>query len=186
MELAFPKINKSYGGDQAWFDKKLWAAGGCGVIAGANAYFFFKGELSPQKKTYMEEATALYYWLKPVHFFNPLNSQDTYGFISVSLWRDRLLRFFRIRGLEVEARTYRFIRSSALGLVKEALDRGQLPIIMVLGLPGSNPYVNHFMTVTGYEGDSLIVSSWGRKITIPFKELKEPGNFFHLAILEGK
>ncbi len=184
MEVKFPIIEGYYGGNQAWFDKKLWAAGGCGVIAGANLYFFFKEDYRPTKEAYMQEAVALYHWLKPLHLFNPLNTEDTYGFISVSLWRDRLLRFFRIRGLDVSTRVHRFIRNSALELSIKALDRGELPVIMVMGIPKSSKYVNHFMVITGYEGEDLLVSSWGRKIRIPFTELRGGANFFHLAIFK--
>ena len=77
------------------------------------------------------------------------SSHDTYGLISAGLFRDRTLRFFRIRGLQLQARIHRFIKKRALGLIKEGLDRGELPLIMVQGIPKTNAYVNHFMVVTG-------------------------------------
>lgn len=182
MELHFPIVSGAYGGNQAWFEKELWAAGGCGVIAAANLYYYFKGELVVDRADYMELATALYYWLRPLHFFNPSYSHDTYGLISAGLFRDRTLRFFRIRGLQLQARIHRFIKKRALGLIKEGLDRGELPLIMVQGIPKTNAYVNHFMVVTGYEGDSLYLSSWGRKLLVPFSELSQGGNFFNLLL----
>lgn len=186
MEVNFPRVGGAYGGKQAWFDNKTWAAGGCGVIAAANVYYYFRGEKEVDKDLYMDLAQALYYWLRPIHFFNPIYKEDTYGLISSRLWRDRSLRFFRIRGLELEAKTHRYIKAGAFSLIKRALNQGQLPVIMVLGLPGTTRYNNHFMVVTGYEGENLIVSSWGRRIVIPFAKLSQGGNFFKLVLFKKK
>lgn len=186
MELKnFPLVQGSYGGNQAWFKKSLWAAGGCGVIASANIYYYFLEKKNVDKKEYLELATALYYWLKPLHFFNPHSKEDTYGMISPGLWAQRTVRFCRIRGIFLETKVFRFIRKRALLEAKKALLKGELPAIMVLGPPASTPYVNHFMVITGFSGDKLIFSTWGRKVEIDFSELAAPGIFFHLIIFKG-
>ncbi|NLY36215.1 MAG: hypothetical protein GX046_03145 [Tissierellia bacterium] len=186
MELKnFPDVQGSYGGNQSWFEKSLWAAGGCGVIASSNIYYYFKKENKIRKEDYMALARALYYWLKPLHFFNPQIKEDTYGIISPGLWTQRSLRFFRLRGLFLEAKVFRFIRKRALVEAKRALLKGQLPAIMVLGPPGSTPYVNHFMVITGFSGDRLIFSTWGKRMELEFDELAAPGIFFHLIVFKG-
>lgn len=186
MELKnFPDVQGSYGGNQSWFKKSLWAAGGCGVIASANIYFYFLQEKRVKKEDYMALATALYYWLKPIHFFNPNSKEDTYGMISPGLWAQRSLRFFRLRGLFLETKIFRFVRKKALAEAKSALLRGEIPAIMVLGPPGSTPYVNHFMVITGFSADKLFFSTWGRKVEIDFKDLAAPGIFFHLIVFKG-
>lgn len=185
MERAFPRIEGSYGGNQSWFPRSLWAAGSCGVIAAANVYYYYyQGTLEPDRAEYMALSTALYHWLKPVNAFNPFYHEDTLGILSVSLWCQRALRFFRIRGLALEAQIFRFIRQKALVEAKKALLRGELPVLFVLGTPGSTPYTNHIMVLTGFEKERLIVSTWGEKRTIPFSELARAGNFFHLVVFK--
>ena len=186
MEINFPTIEGSYGGNQSWFTKSLWAAGGCGVIATANLYYYFSEQFSPGRNEYMEVATALYYWLSPFHFYNPSIEENTYGMISFTHWYRRTLEFLDLRGVHLSARRVLFMRKRALVEIKKALYRGEVPVLAVLGVPGVTPYGNHFMVVTGIKDQTIIFSTWGQRREVPFKELCLPGIFFHLAAFKRK
>lgn len=186
MEYHFLTIEGSYGGNQAWFTKSLWAAGGCGVIAAANVFYYFKGPKEVSKDDYMEVARALYYWLSPLHFYNPSSEENTYGMVSFTHWYRRCLEFFDLRGVHLEARRVLFMRKRALVEIRKALYRGELPVLAVLGVPGVSPYGNHYMVVTGIEGDNILFSTWGQRRVVNFSELCRPGIFFHLATFKRK
>lgn len=186
MEVKFPTIEGSYGGNQAWFSKSLWAAGGCGVIASANLYSYFSDRQNMSKDEYMQVATALYYWLSPLHFYNPSTTENTYGMISFTHWYRRTLEFLDLRGVHLQGRRKLFMRKRALVEIRKALHRGELPVLAVLGVPGVSPYGNHYMVVSGIKGDVLIFSTWGQRREVKFSELCLPGIFFHLAAFKRK
>lgn len=174
IELKMPRVGgTNYGGNQAWFENSLHAAGSCGVVAAANLNFYLRKK-DPSLEEFMLVSRSLYHALAPLHFYNPFAEENTWGLPFFKRYMQRLRAWFRATGLDLQSQTYRGAKRGMRNFFWEQIQAERAPILLVLGAPKSlKAYDRHYLLITGIDlkRGMLIASSWGQRVQLPLEEL---------------
>jgi len=183
----------SYGGSQMWLPDKMLLNSGCGVIAGLDAVMRLKGEDSLDKEEYIRRFFDAKDYIRPLTIGKNRESRKIFGKeffgsfgISAARFKKGVRRLASREGLKVRVRSFRF---NWLKKIPQYLASGD-PLVMLITAPFNNVAVVsptghrnmcgfHWVTITGLEGDTLMVSSWGWKCTMSVKELKRFNVILH-------
>ena len=187
LKRSYPSMRQgergSFGGSQNWFADRTMQRCGCGVVACADVLLYLKGQSDLSRDEYLRYAASIrrYFPLIPGHGIDGLRLA----------WG--LNRCLQKAGLPYRARW------SASG--KRFWERltemlgNDLPVILSIGpnfpriwgkqklrlfrRTEDGAYVlaestrAHFVTVTGYDGEWLEISSWGRRLYISRQEYEQ-------------
>lgn len=176
-ELYFPiawEGGTAYGGDQHWFADPLRREDGCGAVAACNLLAALAaqggryGALAPAGAgeiggflPYMDE---LYDQLSPGFF----------GCWSRKKWTKRVLRWAGDRGVRLKAHgiSAGAPEEACAALIREGLSKGKPVAALNLwkGLRRPYPYGWHWVTITDFPGDELVLSTWGQRRTEHWKD----------------
>ena len=193
-----PKIidkngSASYGGSQMWLPDKVLLNSGCGVIAGLDAVMRLKGEESLAKDDYISRFFDAKDYIRPIIVGRNRESRQLFGHeflgsfgVSAARFRKGIKKLAAKEGLKIRLKPFRFKWWEKIPKYLESGD----PLVMLITAPFNNVavvspsgYRNmcgfHWVTVTGIEGDTLRVSSWGWECTISVKELRKFNVILH-------
>jgi hypothetical protein len=174
IEQRIPRIDDNeYGGNQAWFSRQIEQGDGCGVIAATNLFYYYRYPegSAPSKEEYLQTARELYKHLKPLHLWNPFSSVNSYGLPFFTRTLDRIRRFLFLRSIIREVDIFRGRKRTMELFIRRSLREGDPVLFLTIGHPKRSPYNNHYVLITGIEGDKLIVSTWGQRRELSLKRL---------------
>lgn len=175
IEKRIPLVEgRFYGGNQAWFPRTTERGDGCGVMAAANLYYYYRFPQgsSPSVPEYMQTARQLYTALRPLHLWNPASPVNSWGLPFFRRTLRRMQEYFFRKGVIGRFVIHKGSKASAAGFIRESLGKGHPPILLLMGDPRKSPYNNHYLLVTGIdEEDTLIVSTWGQRQELPLGQL---------------
>lgn len=181
---------RSFGGSQMWFENKVMLNSGCGIVAGCDAVMRLLDEDEFSKDDYMTRLNEATTFIKPIMLpfkMKPLiiAGQEFLGSFGVSPGRFKrgVRKLSRAHGIEVT------IKGLGLGYKKKLpgyLEAG-VPVAMLMAAPftpvklvsetGHEEKAQfHWVTVTGFDGETFTVSSWGNKYTIDLKDITRFGS----------
>jgi hypothetical protein len=193
-----PKIidkngSASYGGSQMWLPDKVLLNSGCGVIAGLDAIMRLKGEESLPKDDYINRFFDAKDYIRPIIVGKNRESRQLFGHeflgsfgVSAARFKKGVKKLAAKEGLKVKVKPFRFRWWEKIPRYLESGD----PLIMLITAPFNNVAVVapngfrnmcgfHWVTITGIEGDTLRVSSWGWECTMSIKELRKFNVILH-------
>ena len=193
-----PKIidkngSASYGGSQMWLPDKVLLNSGCGVIAGLDAVMRLKGEESLPKDDYINRFFDAKDYIRPIIVGKNRKSRQLFGHeflgsfgVSAARFKKGVKKLAAKEGLKVKVKPFRFRWWEKIPRYLESGD----PLIMLITAPFNNVAVVapngfrnmcgfHWVTITGIEGDTLRVSSWGWECTMSIKELRKFNVILH-------
>ena len=193
-----PKIidkngSASYGGSQMWLPDKVLLNSGCGVIAGLDAIMRLKGEESLPKDDYINRFFDAKDYIRPIIVGKNRESRQLFGHeflgsfgVSAARFKKGVKKLAAKEGLKVKVKPFRFRWWEKIPGYLESGD----PLIMLITAPFNNVAVVapngfrnmcgfHWVTITGIEGDTLRVSSWGWECTMSIKELRKFNVILH-------
>lgn len=193
-----PKIidkngSASYGGSQMWLPDKVLLNSGCGVIAGLDAVMRLKGEESLPKDDYINRFFDAKDYIRPIIIGRNREARQLFGHefrgsfgVSAARFKKGIKKLAVKEGLKIKIRPFRFRWWEKIPKYLESGD----PLVMLITAPFNNVAVVspngfrnmcgfHWVTVTGIEGDTLKVSSWGWECTISIKELRKFNVILH-------
>jgi len=193
-----PKIidkngSASYGGSQMWLPDKVLLNSGCGVIAGLDAIMRLKGEESLPKDDYINRFFDAKDYIRPIIVGKNRESRQLFGHeflgsfgVSAARFKKGVKKLAAKEGLKVKVKPFRFRWWEKIPKYLESGD----PLIMLITAPFNNVAVVapngfrnmcgfHWVTITGIEGDTLRVSSWGWECTMSIKELRKFNVILH-------
>lgn len=183
MIITDNKKDTYYGGNQSWFPYRFLKNSGCGVIAAAELLLSLEGREKISKPEYMDFATGLWKHFLPVI--------PGFGMNGVTL-AVGLNRYFRKKGMP--CRAFWGISAGKLpGRIHQML-KNDIPVILSIGpnfpmiwrreklklyrkvndtfVPAVSTRA-HFVTVTGWEGRMMRISSWGKEYYIDYEDYKK-------------
>ena len=202
--ILFPKIKSlsgavSYGGNQAWYESKAAAAGGCGAVSAANVLASLaasdpevsrKLHISPGEggvyseqayRSFMESIYRVvgsgFFFIKP---FGVGIARYTQKVLSYALHRGLCLRdHICVTTFASYNRPVRFIYQGLKDNGAVALLASWNSYMVTFAYPkgvANAKIKNHFITITGIKkernGDyTLTISTWGKKGTISYREI---------------
>ena len=184
---------ESFGGSQMWLPDKVLLNSGCGVIAGLDAVMRLKGEESLAKDDYISRFFDAKDYIRPIIVGRNRESRQLFGHeflgsfgVSAARFRKGIKKLAAKEGLKIRLKPFRFKWWEKIPKYLESGD----PLVMLITAPFNNVavvspsgYRNmcgfHWVTVTGIEGDTLRVSSWGWECTISVKELRKFNVILH-------
>lgn len=183
MIITDNKNHTYFGGDQSWFPYRFLKNSGCGVIAAAELLLKLRGRESIGKSEYMEFATELW-----KHFLPVIPGLGMNGLTLAA----GLNRYFRKKNMPYRA--FWCISAGKMSRRVRQMLKNDIPVILSIG-PNFPMFwrgekltiyrkVNdtfvaavktkaHFVTVTGWEGRMIRISSWGKEYYIDYVEYKE-------------
>lgn len=193
-----PKIidkngSASYGGSQMWLPDKVLLNSGCGVIAGLDAIMRLKGEESLPRDDYINRFFDAKDYIRPIIVGKNRESRQLFGHeflgsfgVSAARFKKGVKKLAAKEGLKVKVKPFRFRWWEKIPRYLESGD----PLIMLITAPFNNVAVVapngfrnmcgfHWVTITGIEGDTLRVSSWGWECTMSIKELRKFNVILH-------
>ncbi len=193
-----PKIidkngSASYGGSQMWLPDKVLLNSGCGVIAGLDAVMRLKGEESLPKDDYINRFFDAKDYIRPIIVGKNKEARQLFGHefrgsfgVSASRFKRGIKKLAAKEGLKIKLKPFRFKWWEKIPKYLESGD----PLVMLITAPVNNVdvvspsgYRNkcgfHWVTITGIEGDTLKVSSWGWECTMSIKELRKFNVILH-------
>lgn len=181
MKLPFfPIIDGSYGGNQAWFTHPREQGDGCGVVAAANLYFYYKDRKQVTKHHFLSVAEDFYKELRPLHFYNPFSKVNSYGLPFFSLTMKRIGK-----KLQRPVQIYRGKNEVlAKAFIKKNILRAQPVILLIIMNKNIGHFSNHYVTITSFREDEEFIlgfSSWGTYYERPLRVLLEGSLFFRLG-----
>ena len=174
-----PKIigkngEESFGGSQMWLPDKMLLNSGCGIIAGLDAVMRLKGEERMTRDQYFDRFFDAKDYIRPITIGKSreerkILGREFLGSLGVSAGRFR-------RGVK---------KLKWWKKIPDLLKSGD-PLVMLFISPFKKVAVEspdgyksmcdyHWVTVTGMEGDTLWVSSWGMKCKMSVSELRRIG-----------
>lgn len=171
-----------FGGDQSWFPYRFLQNSGCGVIGAAEVLLQLKGRESISKTEYMEFADMLWKRFLPVIPGFGMNGLTLAFGLNLFFWKHQMpyYAFWGISPGKLPGRIHRMLKNG-------------IPVILSIGpnfpffwgKEKLNFYkkVNgsfvaaartkaHFVTVTGWDGKMLQISSWGKEYFIDYEEYR--------------
>ena len=193
-----PKIidrngSASFGGSQMWLPDKMLLNSGCGVIAGLDAIMRLKGEESLPKDDYINRFFDAKDYIRPIIVSKNREPRNIFGHeflgslgVSASRFKKGIKKLAAKEGLKIRLKPFRFKWWEKIPKYLESGD----PLVMLITAPFNNVtvvspsgYKNmcgyHWVTITGIEGDTLKVSSWGWECTMSIKELRRFNVILH-------
>ena len=180
---------ESFGGSQMWLPDKMLLNSGCGIIAGLDCIMRLKGEESIQKDEYINRFFDAKEYIRPITLGKNRDPRKLFGKeflgsfgVSAGRFRRGIRKLGTKEGLKVRVKPLWFKRWEKVPMYLEGGD----PLIMLFVSPFKKITVEepsgyksmcdyHWVTITGLEGDTLLVSSWGEKCKMSVKELKSFG-----------
>ncbi len=189
-----PKIigkngEESFGGSQMWLPDKMLLNSGCGIIAGLDAVMRLKGEERMTRDQYFDRFFDAKDYIRPITIGRSreerkILGREFLGSLGVSAGRFRRgVKKLGVReGLKIKVKPFRF---KWWKKIPDLLKSGD-PLVMLFISPFKKVAVEspdgyksmcdyHWVTVTGMEGDTLWVSSWGMKCKMSVSELRRIG-----------
>ena len=184
---------ESFGGSQMWLPDKVLLNSGCGVIAGLDAIMRLKGEESLPKDDYINRFFDAKDYIRPIIVGKNRESRQLFGHeflgsfgVSAARFKKGVKKLAAKEGLKVKVKPFRFRWWEKIPRYLESGD----PLIMLITAPFNNVAVVapngfrnmcgfHWVTITGIDGDTLRVSSWGWECTMSIKELRKFNVILH-------
>ena len=189
-----PKIvdqygRESFGGSQMWLPDAMFVNSGCGIIAGLDAIMRLKGEESMTREEYFKRFFDAKDYIRPIMIgrkreARKIFGKEFFGSLGVSAGRFRRgIRKLAVKeGVKIKVKSFRF---KWWEKIPEYLKSGD-PLVMLFVSPFRKVCVvepggfktmcdYHWVTITGLEGDTLRVSSWGEECKMSVQELKRFG-----------
>lgn len=189
-----PKIvdqygRESFGGSQMWLPDAMFVNSGCGIIAGLDAIMRLKGEEGMTKEEYFKRFFDAKDYIRPIMIgrkreARKIFGKEFFGSLGVSAGRFRRgIRKLAVKeGVKIKVKSFRF---KWWEKIPEYLKSGD-PLVMLFVSPFRKVCVvepggfktmcdYHWVTITGLEGDTLRVSSWGEECKMSVQELKRFG-----------
>ena len=168
MTVPMARPGGFYGGDQHWFPARRQQVRGCGAVAACNllaARAAGGGPLGPlapdgagTREGFLAFMQQLYARLGP----GPV------GVWSRKRWTRAVLAWGEERGvpLRAESVSYRAGEAACTAFLREQLARGRpvAALSLRVGWPRRRPYDWHWLVITGLEGETMTLSSWGRQL----------------------
>lgn len=175
--------NTYFGGDQSWFPYRFLKNSGCGVIAGAEVLLHLKRRGKISKLEYMDFATDLWKHFLPVI--------PGFGMNGLTLAAG-LNRYFRKKNMPYRA--FWCISAGKMSCRVRQMLKNDIPVILSIGpnfpmfwrgekltlyrkvndtFVASVKTKAHFVTVTGWEGRMIRISSWGKEYYIDDGEYRD-------------
>lgn len=184
---------KSFGGSQMWLPDKMLLNSGCGIIAGLDAIMRLKGEESMPRDEYIDRFFVAKDYIRPLTIGKNREARKLFGQeflgsfgVSAARFKKGVKLLAAKEGLRVRIKPFRFKWWEKIPKYLESGD----PLVMLFTAPikkvavespnGHKTMCNyHWVTVTGMEGDTLYVSSWGAECKMSVKELKRFSVILH-------
>ena len=185
--------HKSFGGSQMWIKDEMLKGSSCGVIAGLDSLMRLKGEEEFSREDYLNRVAEATEYIRPLIIGKNREKRKVFGkefmgSLGVSAHRFKKgVKLLALKeGFKVRIKSFRF---GWLKKIPEYLEKGD-PLVMLFTAPRTNVSVEepsgyktmcsyHWVTITGLEGDTLWVSSWGNKCKMSVKELKRFSVILH-------
>lgn len=183
MIITDSNNNVYFGGNQSWFPYRFLKNSGCGVIAAAELLLKLRGIETIDKLEYMEFATELWKHFLPVIPGFGMNGLALAAGLNRYFWKNKMP--YRAFWCASDRKMVRRIHQ----MLKE-----DMPVILSIG-PNFPMFwrgekltfyrkVNdtfmaavktkaHFVTVTGWEGRMIQISSWGKEYYIDYGEYRD-------------
>jgi len=181
-ELAFLTVNGAYGGNQYQFRHPIMNRGGCSTVCGCHAAALLalkdteRAELYPYKGLEVTQAEFTKFADRMYRYIAP----GFRGMSETRLFEKGFEKYATAHGVEVKFESLQGDASfeEARSMIHRYIDAGIS--IQYLLLRHTNPLFDeiewHWFTITGYQGDEIIYSTWGEKRTADLKLLWETGH----------
>ena len=184
---------KSFGGSQMWLPDRMFLNSGCGIIAGLDAVMRLKGEESLPRQDYIDRFFVAKDYIRPITIGKNRQSRKLFGQeflgsfgVSASRFKKGIKKLAAKEGISVKVKPFSFRWEEKIAGYLETGD----PLVMLFTAPirkvavitpdGHRNMCNyHWVTVTGIDGDTLTVSSWGYECKMSLKELRRFNVILH-------
>jgi len=180
-----------FGGCQDWYESSWARNAGCASIAATNLAAYFgigtRGDIRPKSPTqfpiysmgkYLSLQKRLYAYFTPGFM----------GFPSATKFVNQFSKFAKDNKFLCTCEMYRNWENASIAYeyVKVSLREG-LPLAM-LTLTHSEPviknYTWHWMTIIGYTDEKIIFSNYGKRISLPWREIFKPGMYNKVTFIK--
>lgn len=183
MIITDSKNNTYFGGDQSWFPYRFLKNSGCGVIAATELLLKLRGRETISKPEYMEFATELWKHFLPVIPGFGMNGLTLAAGLNRYFWKTN-----------TPYRAFWCISAGKLTRRIRQMLKSDIPVILSIGpnfpmfwrgekltfyrkvndtFVASAKTKAHFVTVTGWEGRMIQISSWGKEYYIDDVEYRD-------------
>ncbi len=184
---------ESYGGSQMWLPDKMLLNSGCGIIAGLDCIMRLKGEEKMPREEYFDRFFEAKDYIRPITVGKNREPRKLFGKeflgsfgVSAGRFKRGVRKLGAKEGLTVKIKPFRF---KWWEKIPKYLETGD-PLVMLITAPFNNVSVEtptghktmcgyHWVTITGLEGDTLWVSSWGWRCKMSLKELRRFNVILH-------
>lgn len=184
---------ESFGGSQMWLPDKMLLNSGCGIIAGLDAIIRLKGEERMTREEYFDRFFDAKDYIRPITISKKRDPRKVFGKeflgslgVSAGRFKRGIKKLAVKEGLKIKVKPFRFRWWEK---VPEYLKTGD-PLVMLVTAPFENVSIElpsgtkgnlgfHWVTITGLDGDTLTVSSWGDKCKMSVKELRKFNVILH-------
>ena len=184
---------ESFGGSQMWLPDRMLLNSGCGIIAGLDCIMRLKGEEKISKDDYLARFFDAKDYIRPITVGKNREPRKLFGKeflgsfgISASRFKKGVRKLAAKEGFKVKIKPFRFRWWEKIPQYLEGGD----PLVMLITAPFNNinlvlPNGNksrcgfHWVTITGIDGDTLTVSSWGWECKISIAELRHFNVILH-------
>lgn len=181
-ELDFLKVNGAYGGNQYQFRHPIMNRGGCSTVCGCHAAALLavhdpkRADLYPYAGLDLSQPEFTKFADRMYRFVAP----GFRGMAETKLFERGFAKYAAAHGIEVQFESLQGDASyeEARNMIHRYIDAGIS--VQYLLLRHTNPLFDeiewHWFTITGYQGDEIIYSTWGERRTADLKLLWDTGH----------